>query len=216
MDGKITALKVQKRNKQRVNVYLDGRFAFGLAAIEAARLKVGQHLSAEDIARLEERDAVEVAQERAMGLLSYRPRSQGELRRRLKEKGHEEDTITQVLERLTRAGLVNDLEFARYWIENRFQFNPRGVRALRQELWQKGIDDATIDAALDGYDEEEAAARATQKALGRLQRLDPETFRRRLNGYLQRRGFPYPIIRQMVDQSVAEHALEDPLGEQEG
>jgi regulatory protein len=216
MEGKITELKVQKRNKQRVNVYLDGRFAFGLAAIEAARLKVGQHLSADDVARLEERDAVEVAQERAMGLLSYRPRSQGELRRRLKDKGHEEETIEQVLERLTRAGLVNDLEFAHYWIENRFQFNPRGVRALRQELWQKGIDDATIDEALVDFDEEEAAARATQKALRRLRRLDPETFRRRLNDYLRRRGFPYPIIKQLVDQSVAEHAAEDPLGEQEG
>ena len=216
MDGKITSLKVQKRNKQRVNVHLDGRFAFGLAAIEAASLQVGQHLSAEDVARLEERDVVEVAKERALGLLSYRPRSQGELRRRLKEKGYTEETITEVLERLTRAGLLNDLEFARYWIENRFQFNPRGVRALRQELWQKGIDDTTIDEALVGYDEDEAAARATEKALRRLQRLDPETFRRRLNDYLRRRGFPYPIIRQLVDQSVAEHAPEDPFGECEG
>ena len=73
MGGRITALKFQKRNRDRVNVYLDGRFAFGLAAIEAAHLRVGQVLSDEEIARLKERDQVERAVQRAMDLLSYRP-----------------------------------------------------------------------------------------------------------------------------------------------
>jgi len=72
--GIITALSAQKRSQDRVNVYLDGEFAFGLAAIAAVRLRVGQTLTAADIAALQETDAVEKAKESALHLLGYRPR----------------------------------------------------------------------------------------------------------------------------------------------
>jgi len=134
MAGTITALRFQKRNKYRVNVYIDGQFAFGLAAIEAARLRVGQTLSDDDVARLRMRDEVERAYERALNFLSYRPRSEAEVRRNLRKKNVEEEVVEEVTGRLTRAGLLNDQEFARYWVENRLQFNPRGARALRHEL----------------------------------------------------------------------------------
>ena len=80
MTGTITALIAQKRNKDRVNVYLDGEFAFGLAAIEAIRLRQGQVLSDEEIEHLKALDEIERAHERALNLLSYRPRSAQEIR----------------------------------------------------------------------------------------------------------------------------------------
>ena len=86
MAGTISALRYQKRNKNRVNVYVDDQFAFGLAAIEAARLRVGQALSDDDIARLRRQDDVERAHERALNFLSYRPRSEAEVRRNLRKK----------------------------------------------------------------------------------------------------------------------------------
>ena len=213
MGGEITALRVQKRNRQRVSVYLDGRFAFGLAAIEAARLRVGQFLSDEEIALLQKRDGVERAAERALNLLSYRPRSRAEVRRRLAQKGYEEETVEEALDRLTRAGLLDDRAFAHYWVENRFQFNPRGVAVLRQELWQKGVDQAIVEEVLAEYDEETAAARAAEAAVRRLRRLDPPTFRRRLSDYLRRRGFPYAVIAPLVEQALADHIPEEPLQE---
>ncbi len=213
MGGRITALKVQKRNRQRVNVYLDGRFAFGLAAIEAARLKVGQLLSDEEIVRLQERDAVERAAERALGLLSYRPRSRSEVRRRLSEKGYEQNTTQEALIRLERVGLLDDRAFARYWVENRLQFNPRGAAVLRQELRQKGVDDQVIEEVLAEYDEEEAAARAAETAVRQLRRLDPPTFRRRLSDYLRRRGFPYGVIESLVEQALTTHDPGEPWEE---
>ncbi len=216
MGGKITALKFQKRNRDRVNVYLDGRFAFGLAAIEAARLKVGQVLSDEEIARLKGRDQVERAVQRAMDLLSYRPRSEAEIRRRLRKRGHDEATIGEALTRLRRVGLLDDEAFARYWVENRFQFNPRGVMALRQELRQKGVEDRIIETVLAEYDEETAAARAVERAMRRLHHLDGPTLRRRLSEHLRRRGFPYELIRPLVEQAAAEHASGGNLGENEG
>ena len=86
MAGTITALRYQKRNKNRVNVYLDDQFAFGLAAIEAARLHVGQTLTDDDVVRLRRRDDVERAYERALDFLSYRPRSEAEVCRNLRRK----------------------------------------------------------------------------------------------------------------------------------
>lgn len=210
MGGQITALRVQKRNPNRVNVYLDGRFAFGLAAIEAARLRVGQVLSDEDIARLRQRDTAERAAERALDLLSYRPRSEAEIRERLAER-YDAETAGEVLERLRRSGLVDDREFARYWVQNRFQYNPRGAMALRQELYQKGVDESAIEEALAEYDEEEAAARAAETARRKLRGLSPELFRRRLTDYLLRRGFPYGVVRAVVQQALADIGPEEPV-----
>ncbi|MGB9775200.1 MAG: RecX family transcriptional regulator [Anaerolineae bacterium] len=201
MGGQITALRVQKRNRNRVNVYLDGRFAFGLAAIEAARLRVGQVLSDEEIARLRQRDTAERAADRALDLLSYRPRSEAEIRERLAEQ-YDPGTAEEVLERLRRTGLVDDREFARYWVQNRLQHNPRGARALRQELYQKRVDESVIEEVLAEYDEEEAAARAAETARRKFQGLPPDVFRRRLTDYLLRRGFPSSIVQAVVQQSM--------------
>jgi regulatory protein len=205
MAGKITELRFQKRNKNRVNVHIDGRFAFGLAAIEAARLKVGQTLSDADITQLQERDEVERAYERALNFLSYRPRSEAEVRRNLHQKKVPEEIIEVVIERLTRTSLLNDREFARYWVENRLQFKPRGIRALRQELWEKGVPDAITSEVLENLDEEAAARTVAETGARRLARLEPQDFRRRLQAYMARRGFSYAVIKPLVEEMLEAH-----------
>jgi regulatory protein len=216
--GTVTALRFQKRNKDRVNVYLDGRFAFGLVAVEAAHLKVGQELSDADIARLRNQDEIERAYERALNFLSYRPRSEAEVRRNLRGKNLEEEVVESVIERLKRAGLLDDREFARYWVENRLQFKPRGVRALRQELWEKGVPDAVIAEAIEGFDEEDAARRVAEAGARRMAHLEPRDFRRKLNAYMARRGFSYAVIKPLVEEmleTVCCEILSD-IGESEG
>src|SRR5687768_13206881 len=86
MGGTITSLEVQQNNKERVNVYLDETFAFGLSALEATRLRKGQYLTDGEIAALKGRDVVEKAYERAVRFLGNRPRSAAEVRRNLTEK----------------------------------------------------------------------------------------------------------------------------------
>jgi regulatory protein len=205
MAGKITALRFQKRNKDRVNVYVDDRFAFGLAAIEAARLRVGQTLSDDDIARLRERDEVERAYERALNFLSYRPRSEAEVRRNLRKKDVEDEVVEMVVERLTRAGLLDDREFARYWVENRKEFNPRGARALRHELRGKGISNSIITDTLADLNEQSAARQVAERRAPRLAHLEPHDFRRKLGAYMARRGFSYAVIEPLVEEMLAEH-----------
>jgi regulatory protein len=209
MAGTITALAVQKRNKQRVNVYLDGEFAFGLALMEAARLHKGQHLSDAEIEALKTRDIPAKAYERALRFLSFRPRSASEVQRNLRDHAVPPWAIDETLERLERAGLVNDAEFARFWIDNRQQFRPRSPRALRYELRHKGVADAVIDEALAGVDAEELALRAARHRLRRLHGADPETIRRKLSNYLARQGFAYPLIRDVVDRLIADWEPEE-------
>jgi regulatory protein len=210
MAGKVTALRVQKRNPERVNVYIDGEFAFGLAMIEAARLSKGQFLTDAEIRALEQVDEGERARESALNLLSYRPRSEQEIRRRLQRKGFSEDAIENAVQRLLRAKLLDDEAFARYWISNREQFRPRGQYALRQELWRKGVSSRIIDSLLEEVDEAESAYRAATKRLSRWQRMDPNDRQRKLTGYLQRRGFSYDVIRDVWDRLVAEFAIDEP------
>jgi regulatory protein len=207
----ITALRFQKRNKNRVNVYIDGQFAFGLAAIEAAHLQVGQTLSANDIARLQRQDEVEKAYERALNFLSYRPRSEAEIRRNLRKKKVKDEVIDEAVDRLTRAGLLNDREFARYWVENRLQFNPRGARALRYELRRKGVPTSIIDDALANLDETEAARKVAEAGARRLTNLEAREFRRRLGAYMARRGFSYAVIKPLVEETLETMRCEDLL-----
>jgi regulatory protein len=198
----ITALRFQKRNKDRVNVYLDDQFAFGLAAIEAAHLRVGQALEDDDIARLQQRDDVERAYERALNFLSYRPRSEVEVRRNLGKKKVADEVVEEVIERLVRIGMLDDQEFARYWVENRVQFNPRGARALRHELWQKGIPASVVDDVLADFDEEAVARKAMDSGARRLSHLEPWDFRRKLEAYLARRGFSRAVFGPLVEEIV--------------
>jgi regulatory protein len=209
MAGKITAMRFQKRNKDRVNIYIDGQFAFGLAAIEAARLHVGQILTDDDIAGLQSQDEVERAYERALNFLSYRPRSEAEIRRNLRKKNIDDEVAELVIERLTRAKLLDDHEFARYWVENRVKFNPRGIRALRHELRTKGVSASVIADTLADLDEGPIARKAAEAGARRLARLEHREFRRKLKAYLARRGFSYEVIKPLVREMLEATQRED-------
>lgn len=208
MAGTITALKLQKKNKERVNVYLDGRYAFSLVAIEAAKLKRGQLLSDQEIEDLLERDSFQKAYSRVLRFLSYRPRSEAEVRRYLQGKKVPPTIETEVVEHLTAAGLLDDRDFARYWVENRESFNPRGRHALRYELRQKGLSEEIIALALEDIDEEESAYRALISRARRMSPLDRGSFRKKLGSFLRRRGFSYEAISAALERTWREMAEE--------
>jgi regulatory protein len=204
MAGKITALKQQKRNRDRVSVYIDGRFAFGLPAIVAVRLKLGQSLSNAEIEDLTEEGAAESAYNRALNYLSYRPRSRAEVITHLRRRNVTDSQVESVTERLERAGLLDDEAFARFWVENRERFRPRGPMALRYELRNKGLSNAVIERAMASIDVEASAYRAAEKKMHRLAHLDRPTFDRKLVEYLARRGFAYDVAREVTERCWTE------------
>jgi regulatory protein len=195
---KITALEVQKKNPNRVNLHLDGEFAFGLARITAAWLKVGDVLSDERIAELQNEDAREKAMQQALLFLSYRARSEKEIRQNLKKHEYPEDAIEYTLNRLRENRLANDNEFAQAWVENRSTFRPRSRRALTMELRQKGLDEETVKNAVSNIDEEALAYETARKRAPRFLGLEWSEFRKKLSDHLARRGFPYSVVTSVV------------------
>lgn len=207
----ITRIEIQKRNKERANIYLDDEYAFSVGLMEAVRLRKGQTLSDQEIAALRGEDAVAKAVDSAARFLSYRPRSIAEVRRNLTGKSIDEPVVEAALERLTAMGYLDDMAFARFWVQNRTAFKPLGPGALRYELRQKGISDDEIEAVLADLDPEAAAYQAAQSQLRRLKasRPDARTFRTKLSSFLQRRGFNYGVINEVVSRLWEE--LEDDM-----
>jgi regulatory protein len=134
----------------------------------------------------------------AFRCLSYRPRSEFEIRTRLESKGFDEGSVRDVLLKLRKQGLVDDLAFARFWTSNRCSFNPRGRAMLRSELRRKGIAPDIIAEVVQEVDETASAYAAAQKKLSRLTGLDYNAFRRKLGAFLNQRGFTYEVAQHTV------------------
>lgn len=207
---KITRLEYQKKNQDRVNIYLDDEFAFGLNAMDAMQLRKGQELDPAQIAALQHSDAVVKAIDIAVNLLSYRPRSTDEIRQKLKKKEYDPTAIELALERLTSMGYLDDRTFARFWIESRNRSKPRGQRALQYELRNKGVSDAIIHDLLDTMVDEVAGAyQAAQKRVRRMRGKTQVEFKRKIGAFLQRRGFNYDAVKQALDQLIEEIETDD-------
>lgn len=210
MSKRITAIEPQQKDPRRVNVYLDGEFAFGLAPITAAWLQVGQDLSEDKIVALQREDGLEMAYQKALHFLSYRPRSSAEVRQNLIKRGLEVELIETTLQRLQQAGLVDDRLFARAWVENRNDFRPRSHYALRMELRRKGLDEETIQSALEEtLDEQALAYQAARRQARRYADLEWPEFSRKLGGFLARRGFSYTILTPIVSEVWKEFQAAD-------
>ncbi len=199
---KITALHNGRGRGKRVNIFLDGKFAFSLEAEVAARegLQVEQELSADQIEALARSDNFHRCLNAAIHYLSYRPRSESELRERLGQRGFDGDTLEAVITRLKERGLVDDMALAQFWKDNRESFSPRSRWLTRLELRRKGVANDIIDQVVDAIDDDASAYRAALSKAHSLPQSDYQGFRRRLGEYLKRRGFSYGVINHTVER----------------
>ena len=224
MPDLITALNADHFDPNKVHVFIDGKHALAVALDVAAaeKLAVGQPCPPDRLERLHKAEEINAIYASALNFLSFRPRSVREVELRLRKKGNQPEQIEMVMARLRKVGLVDDREFARFWVGNRMSFSPRGPRLLRSELRQKGVPQEIVDEILAEQTEtqvelqqraEEVAeeyelegdeptpgtdlANALSLARKRLRsysNLDPQTSRRRLSGFLARRGYGYDVI----------------------
>ena len=204
--GRITAVVAQEKIRRhmgpRVNVFVDEKFSFALDAFLAHKfgLKPGKVLSATQLEEILREDGDARALARALHYLSYRPRSEDEVRKRLQRDEWPDSVIHRVLEKLKGQQLLGDATFATLWVESRSHFRPRGARALQWELRQKGVDKETIQAALPDADEEIAnAVEALRRKDREWNRYDDAREReQKMIQFLQRRGFNYGTARQAL------------------
>lgn len=146
--------------------------------------------------------------DKALELLSFRARSESELEERLRRGGHDPDAVAAALLRCRDLGYLDDRTFALSHVRDRLRLRPKGRRALRSELYRKGVDRDLAEEAIDlgfeeaGVDERHLARRLARKRARALSRVAPETARRRLAGYLARRGFPPAVVHQVVKETL--------------
>ncbi len=207
-DRTITAMRFQKRDKERVNLFLDDAYAFPLPAVVAAELRIGQQLSEREIGALKEADLHIRGYNRALRFLAVRPRSQAEVRRNLeafRPRGGRrlgEAQIESIIAKLHEQEFLDDRVFARFWVEQRNRFRPIAPRALRYELRLKGVDDSVAEEIIDEMSD--AASACEDAARSRLYRwreeTDPRQFRRKMGSFLQRRGFGWDVAGEVIDR----------------
>jgi regulatory protein len=207
---KITAIEPQKNGAERVNVHVDGayRLALGAEIAFSERLHVGDAITDERIAALERMDEAWRAREAALVLLSFRPRTAAELRRRLAQKGFAADVAAQVVERMDELKLVDDAGFAETFVRDRVRLRPKGRRLLAQELRTKGVDADTAMDAIDGVMERAGASETdlARQAAARWRPRpgeEPRKAKARLYAFLARRGFASDAIREVADDVMA-------------
>jgi regulatory protein len=200
--AEITALRTSQGNRQRVKLFLDGSFAFSLDAEVALkeRLKVGQELAESQVKALVQAQNCHCCLGAATRLLSYRPRSAYELEQRLHRRGFDKATIDAALTTLKRQGLVDDRSFATFWKDNRQSFSPRSKWLTKQELKQKGVPAEVIDQVVSTIDDSDSAYRAAKRKTRGLKGSDYDSFRRRLEEFLRRRGFNYRLTATIVER----------------
>lgn len=208
--GRVTAITPQERDSERVNIFLDGVFAFGLGLDLALRegLAVGDELDDIRVGILKTVDEVGKATTAALNLLARRPRSLREVRDRLRQKGYDPATIDAAVTKLEGWRYVDDADFARYWVENRATHKPRGRRLLEQELRQKGVEREIVRETLDEaeLDEHAAALDLGRAKLRSYAGLEPPVVRRRLASFLARRGYGFDVVKPVMEQLLGEES----------
>ncbi len=219
---KITKIEQQKKNPDRVSIYINNKFAFGLkkSSLLEAGLKKGQEITKEQLKKLKQKDIEDKNWDRALRFLSYRPRSEKELERYLKKKKVSDTETTTIIERLKERAYIDDKAFTTWWIEQRVKHKPRGRILLYKELAQKGVPKELINKGLNNLakiihekekeipekyaDDPEAylAYKVAKKKAKYFNNKSKFEFKRKLSNHLYRRGFTWDQINKVVDTFI--------------
>ncbi len=205
----ITAIGVQARNKDRVNVSVDGKYRFSLDMFQVIELgiKVGKSYDEAELNTLEQESQFGKLYGRALEYCLSRPHSSREVKDYLYrktrparqkngefKKGVSTEITSRVFSRLVEKGYIDDQKFTRFWVENRFVRKGISQRKLVAELMTKGVDNAIIQAELAGSvrsDESEL-----KKIIDKKQSKYPDE--QKLIAYLARQGFSYDDIKSAL------------------
>jgi regulatory protein len=205
--GTITSLETQVHNDDRVSVFLDGEFAFGIHKDLVAKhhLAVGTTLAAEEVRKIEQDEQYVEAKQTALDYLAYKPRTEEEVRRKLRREDVPSMVIDDVVARLYELEYLDDEAYAHDYAHNRFASKKYGPVRIRRELEERGVDRHVADAAVDDlFAEVNATAAAWSHAEKRWPRLagedDPRRRRQKMYRYLRRRGFSSDTIRPILDE----------------
>jgi regulatory protein len=200
----VTKIESQKRNPKRRSIFIDGKFAFGLdeEVLYKLGVKKGDSLTEQQIQRITKEERKKEAKDVALKILSFRRRTEKQVKDKLQKKGFDEKTIKATIDKLKEFDLINDIEFATAWVKDRLAFKPRGKKLLKQELWKKGIKKEIIEQVTEELcqNEDKSALELLEKIKKRYKDLEEKAAKRRMFNFLLRRGFSYEVARQVLTQ----------------
>ncbi len=200
----VTNIEPQKDGK-RVNVFLDHEFGFGidLDNLVILGIKIGKEISEDELDKIVKTAEYKKLFDKFLNFLILRPRSEKEcfdyfIRKKISDLNTKERFIKSAYKLL----LLDDLKFAKWWVEQRSQFRPKGKMVLKMELSKKGIDKEIISKVLEEVeiDEKSIAMSIAQRKLKGLGRYSDEKKYEKIFGFLARRGFGQTIIRAVIDE----------------
>lgn len=205
----VTSIEPQKKKKGRFNIFIDGKFAFGLDEYLLAKfhLKVNQSISEDLTARITKETDLSKLFDKSLKFLSFRPRSEKEIRDYLTAKiakaeniepkfAKESSQIEKIIEKLKRYKYLNDLEFAKWWFASRSKSHPKGLRLIALELKRKGIDRELIQRTLKRSSESDLAKAALAKKMAKWSKLPKIDLKMKVYRYLLSRGFDYETAKE--------------------
>ena len=211
MKNQITDMQVQKNHPSRLSIFLDGNFYCGVSEEVAIKhqLKKGTTIDENELKELLHDEELSNAKKYVYTILARRMYSSSEIRKKLKEQGYTDEIIDNVILMMEGYGYLNDKTFAEEWIQSRRQNNPKGKIVLKRELTQKGIEGDIIEEVFNqSFDESQQSEIALDMARRKSRSYrndDPISARRKLQGYLIRRGFDFETVRNVVDKVLSEH-----------
>jgi len=200
---KIHEIKQQVKNKNRFNLYDDSGFigALGIEAVAKHGLKQGAEISNDHFCSIVQEDNEAYAFDRALHYLSFGARTQSDMERYLKGKQVGDEAIANTLEKLKNYGYINDLDFARRFVQSILLSKKEGRRAAEYKLKQKGIPKEMIEDALSDFSEEDETENAQNlyAVLTEKYKNDDERKRRdKIIRYMAQKGYDYDIILSVV------------------
>ena len=206
MSKTITQIQVQKKRKNRCSIFLDEEYAFGLdqEIIFQYGLKKGDVLSDQQIEAIIINEEKKRAKDRALNFLSYRDRSEKEIRTKLKNVGYEENIIDWVIGELKRLKFLDDQRFAQSYAQTQMITRPVGEYFLKRELKQKGVAEElieqTVEKAYEEKDQFSVALELAQQRKRRYKDIDEMKARKRVSDFLLRRGFSWDVVAEVMER----------------
>ncbi len=200
---KITGLKQGLKNPERVNVYVNGKFAFSLDVSQVVELgvKVGRVINKSELEQFKNESEFGKLYQRALEWVLLRLRSERELydylRKKTYEKRLKQGYIEDIILKLKNKGYVDDRKFAKYYVENRFVKKGISQKRLRMELMKKGICASIVDEVLNGRNDEDEIRKIIAK---KRNKYDDE----KLMAYLCRQGFSYELVREVASKELGD------------
>ncbi len=197
----ITSIKSQKK-KNRVNIYLDGKYGFGIDLENFVKLglKLNQELTDEGIGDIVKKAEFQKTLDKLLRFATLRPRSEKEIKDYFRRKKVHESLHPKLFDRLNRLELIDDEKFAKWWVDQRLAFKAKSLRALNYELRTKGIEKDIIQKVLGEtkIDEEKIARELLEKKAYKWHALPRRQAGQKMLQYLAGKGFSWEIIEKAV------------------